>query len=326
MLNYARDSFFPIKKKLSTNDISILISENIIKKKISNIFYIQDLSSVQNIRDNSIIFANDYLSSLPSKTTNFLFITDKTKIFDNGMYKNIILVKDLSKVYNLTLNTIFQHEDEINKKLKYEIVNDSCIYDTAIIDKSSHIGINCVIGRGVKIGKNCIIKNNVIVKNSILGNNVVISDNSTIGSTGFGFDINNMGSQNLSPQLGIVVIKDNVHIGSNCTIDRAKIDQTIIGKNCMFDNLIHIGHNVIIGDNVCIAAQTGISGSVMIGDNVIIGGQVGIAGHIKIGNNVKIAAKSGVTKNIPSNMTIAGFPAVEINEWKKSIIKIKKWK
>ena len=129
-----------------------------------------------------------------------------------------------------------------------------------------------------------------------------------------------MGSLNIKPHIGIVNIDNNVLIGSNCTIDRARIHITHIGANSMLDNHIHLGHNVIIGENCCIAAQTGIAGSTVLHDNVIVGGQVGIAGHIQIGNNVKIAAKSGVTKNIKSNSTIAGFPAIDIKTWKKNII------
>ena len=112
-----------------------------------------------------------------------------------------------------------------------------------------------------------------------------------------------------------------MHIGSSCTIDRAKIDHTFIGKNSMIDNLVHIAHNVIIGENACIAAQTGISGSVIIGNNVTIGGKAGFAGHIKIGDNVVIAALSGVTKNIKDNSIVAGFPAIDIKEWKKNLIR-----
>ena len=133
-----------------------------------------------------------------------------------------------------------------------------------------------------------------------------------------------MGSSNILPQIGIVYIDHNVSIGSNCSIDRAKIDITYIGKNSMLDNLIHVAHNVSIGTNACIAAQTGISGSVNIGENLICGGQVGFAGHINIGNNVRIAAKSGVTKNIKDNSVIAGFPATDIKSWKKKIINERK--
>ena len=153
---------------------------------------------------------------------------------------------------------------------------------------------------------------------------VIISDGCCIGTTGFGFDYNLRGSKNLSPQIGIVHIDKNTHIGSNCSIDRAKIDKTYIGKNSMIDNLVHIAHNVYIGDYACIAGQTGISGSCKIGKFCTIGGQSGLAGHITIGDHVIIAAKSGVTKNIKDNLTIAGFPAIDINKWKKNIIKNRK--
>ena len=115
-----------------------------------------------------------------------------------------------------------------------------------------------------------------------------------------------------------------MHIGSSCTIDRGKIETTYIGKNSMIDNMVHIAHNVQIGQNACIAAQTGISGSVDIDNNVTIGGQAGLAGHISIGKNVIIAAKSGVTKNIKDNSVVAGFPAIDIKEWKRNIIKERK--
>ena len=170
----------------------------------------------------------------------------------------------------------------------------------------------------------CIIKNNVVIKNSIIKDNVVICDNTSIGTTGFGFDYNKRGANFLNPQIGGVIIYDNVHIGAGCTIDRAKIDTTNIGKNSMIDNLVHIAHNVSIGDNACIAEQTGIAGSVVIGNNVTVGGKVGFAGHIKIGDNVIIAARSGVTKNIKENSVVAGFPAIDIKEWKKRLIMEKK--
>lgn len=117
-----------------------------------------------------------------------------------------------------------------------------------------------------------------------------------------------------------MIIGNNVDIGSNCTIDKASLDSTIIEDNVRIDNLVQIAHNVSIGKNSIIAAQSGIAGSTSIGENCLIGGQVGIAGHITIGNNVTIAGKSGVTKNIDSDSIIAGFPAINIKKWKKSVI------
>ena len=115
------------------------------------------------------------------------------------------------------------------------------------------------------------------------------------------------------------------YIANILIIPKTKIDTTNIGKNSMIDNLVHIAHNVSIGVNACIAAQTGIAGSVVIGNNVTVGGKVGFAGHIKIGDNVIIAAKSGVTKNIKDNSVVAGFQAVDIKEWKKNIIRQRKY-
>ena len=233
---------------------------------------------------------------------------------------NKILVNNLDKFNFTILNDLFQHEDKDYTIDRYDIIRNGFISKSSKVHDSTKIGFNCFIGPGVKIGKNCIIKSNVIIKNSILSDNIIIGDNTTIGSTGFGFNLKTRGAQYMLPHLGVVYIDDNVRIGSSCTIDRAKIDITYIGPNSMIDNLCHIAHNVTIEESACIAAQCGISGSTSIGKNLTCGGQVGFAGHIKIGDNVIIAAKSGVTKNIPSNSTIAGFPAVDIKEWKKKII------
>ena len=235
-----------------------------------------------------------------------------------------MLIKDNNKVYNFLLNQIFIHDDCLDYQDNFDLINGSYISKYSKIDPSAIINKNCIIGRGVIIGKNVIIKDNAVIKNAIISDNSIISENTTIGGTGFGFDLQNMGSLNILPQIGIVYVDNNVSIGSNCTIDRAKIDITYIGKNSMLDNLIHVAHNVSIGSSACIAAQTGISGSVNIGENLICGGQVGFAGHINIGKNVRIAAKSGVTKNIKDNSVIAGFPATDIKLWKKKIINERK--
>ena len=128
------------------------------------------------------------------------------------------------------------------------------------------------------------------------------------------------------PQLGRVIIKENVEIGCNSTIDRGSIGDTVLSENVMIDNLVHIAHNVKIGKNTIIAAMTGISGSTEIGDNVLIGGQVGISGHLKIGDNVKIAAKSGVMKDIPNNSSVGGYPALNIIDWHRSTLMSRKKK
>lgn len=325
MIDFNRFFFYPIKNTIQNNNLDLILKEKLLNEKINKTFEINEISSLKKIRDNSILFINKKEIIPNFEIENLSIITNCIDIFNKYDYPSVHLVSNLELVYNLIANYLFYHEDTVDFIDDFCEINNSYISNYAIIDPSAKIYKNCVIGRGVTIGKNCIIKNNVVIKNTIIGNNVIIADNTTIGSTGFGFSLKNMGATNTSPQIGIVYIDDNVSIGSNCTIDRAKIDYTYIGKNSMLDNLIHVGHNVIIKNNVCIAAQTGISGSTIIGNNVVIGGQAGFAGHIKIGDNVMVAAKSGVTKNINSNSVVAGFPAVDIKEWKKSIIKLKNY-
>ena len=316
------DKFTPIRNTFNANDLKKLLKEYFIDQRTNNIFNFKSISSINNIRNNSILFIKENTDFVIQK--NCHIITDSSDIFHNTKLNNITKVSNLNICIIKLINHLLIHEDHIDFIDDFDHINNSFVSKFAKIDTSSKIGKNCIVGRGVIIGKNCIIKNNVTIKNSILGNNIIISDNSVIGSSGFGFDLKNMGAVNLIPQIGLVLIEDNVFIGSNCAIDRGKIDHTIIGQNSMLDNLIHIAHNVVLGKNTCIAAQTGISGSVSLGDNVIIGGQVGFAGHIKIGKNVIVAAKSGVTKNIKDNSVIAGFPAIDIKEWKKQIINQKK--
>jgi len=324
MISFDRSIFYPIKQSIKTHDLIKKFNFDIKNTRVPDDFILKDISSLEKQNNNSLLFLEKKLSIKIDKNTNILVITNNIDSFKSDNFKNIIYVKNFKDISNKLINFLFYHEDEYDFKDEFKLKNNSLISKYAEIDKSAKIGNNTIIGRGCKIGRNTIIKNNTVIKNSIIGNNVNIGDNTTIGSTGFGFDLNLMGANNLTPHLGIVHIDDNVRLGSNCTVDRAKFDITYIGKNSMIDNLVHIGHNVILGDNACIAAQSGISGSVLIGKNLISGGQSGYAGHINIGDNVIVAAKSGVTKNVSDNSRVAGFPAIDIKEWKKQIIIQKK--
>ncbi len=324
MIKFDRKNFFPIKKNINSSYLLKSSELNFIKNRISNNFDILDVSSLEIQRENSILFLNDHTKKINFEINNLLVITEKEIIFNNSKLKNIILVENINIYWNFIIDYIFMHEDSVDYNDDFITLNNSYISKYAKIDKSAKISNNCVIGKGVEIGKNCIIKNNTVIKNSLIKNNVVICENASIGTTGFGFDYEKRGSNFLYPHIGIVTIDDNVHIGAGCTIDRGKIESTHIGKNSMIDNLVHVAHNVIIGENACIAAQTGISGSVVIGNNVTIGGQAGFAGHIRIGDNVVVAARSGVTKNIKENSVVAGFPAIDMKEWKKNIVRQRK--
>jgi len=172
---------------------------------------------------------------------------------------------------------------------------------------------NVVIGENVSIGNNVTLHAGVIIySDCVLGNNITIHSGSIIGSDGFGFAPNADGSYQKIPQLGNVIIEDDVEIGSNTTIDRATIGSTLIKKGVKIDNLIQIAHNVEIGENTVIAAQVGISGSTKIGKGVMMGGQSGTIGHITIADGIKIAARTGITKEFKeAGMTLSGYPARE---------------
>ncbi|MCX7917034.1 MAG: UDP-3-O-(3-hydroxymyristoyl)glucosamine N-acyltransferase [bacterium] len=197
------------------------------------------------------------------------------------------------------------------------IGKDVSIQPYVVIEDYVKIGDGTVIGAGVyighytEIGNNCLIYPKVIIRERIkIGNRVIIHPGTVIGGDGFGF-ATVKGVHHKIPQIGTVEIGNDVEIGSNVTIDRARFDKTYIGNGVKIDNLVQIAHNVYIGDNSIIVAQVGISGSTKIGKNVIVAGQAGIIGHITIGDNAIIGGKAGVTKNVPPNTHVTGFPARE---------------
>ncbi len=183
---------------------------------------------------------------------------------------------------------------------KVKIGNHTKIYPQVYIGNNVEIGENTVIHPGVRIYHDCRI-----------GNNVTIHSGTVIGSDGFGFAPQADGSFKKVPQIGNVVVEDNVEIGANATIDRATIGSTLIKKGAKLDNLIQIAHNVEIGHSTVIAAQAGVSGSTKIGNGVMIGGQAGIVGHIHLGDGAKVNAQSGVSKSIEPGKAVTGSPAYD---------------
>lgn len=188
----------------------------------------------------------------------------------------------------------------------------------AVIGKHCWIGNNAVIGRGVVIGDHCRIGPNCVVTHAILGNRVVMGPNNSIGNQGFSFVPSLEGLLRV-PQLGRVVIDDDVEFGSNCTVDRGAIGDTHIERGVRFDSLIHVGHNVRIGHHSLIVAQAGIGGSTTIGPMVAIGGQVGISDHRTIGAGARLAARSGVTRDIAPGEHVGGYPARPLKRWHREV-------
>lgn len=184
------------------------------------------------------------------------------------------------------------------------------------------IGPNAVIGDGVVIGSDCSVGAGATVSHALIGNAVHIYTGCRIGQDGFGFAMGPKGHLKV-PQLGRVVIGDDVEIGANTTIDRGAGPDTIVGPGCRIDNLVQIGHNVELGAGCVIVSQVGISGSTRLGRGVVLGGQVGVAGHLTLGDGCQVAAQSGIMRDIPPGETVMGYPAKPIKEFWREIAALK---
>ena len=188
----------------------------------------------------------------------------------------------------------------------------------AEIGSGTLIGAQAVIGPNVRIGRDCAVGPHASLSHCLIGNRVIIHGGVRIGQDGFGFAMSPRGHLKV-PQIGRVIIQDDVEIGANSTIDRGANRDTLIGEGTKIDNLVQIGHNVTIGRHCMIVAQVGISGSTTLGDFVALGGQVGLAGHLQIGTGAQVAAQSGVIGNVPDGGRWGGYPARDKNKWLRTI-------
>lgn len=199
------------------------------------------------------------------------------------------------------------------------IANYAYVSDNATIGKNVKIYPHVFIGDNVTIGDNSTLFSGVkIYHDCEIGANCTFHSGTIIGSDGFGFAPNSENEYHKVAQIGNVIIEDYVEIGANCTLDRATIGSTVIKKGAKLDNLVHVAHNVVVGENSVIAGQTGIAGSTKIGKNCMFGGQVGITGHITVGDNVKVAAQSGISKSVQENTNLQGSPAINLKEFYKA--------
>ncbi len=233
---------------------------------------------------------------------------------------------------------LLQFYDTLQKE-EPRIEPNAFIDETATIGENVYVGASAYIGKNTKIGSDVAIHPNVTIgpnvtiddgtviypnatvyRDCVIGKSCIIHSGAVIGADGFGFAPNENGEFQKIPQIGNVILEDFVDIGANSTIDRATMGSTIIRRGAKIDNLVQIGHNVEVGRNTAMAAQTGIAGSTKVGDNVLIGGQVGMAGHLKIGDRVKIAAQSGIGGNVKDDARIMGSPAFESDDYKKSYL------
>ncbi|PWA06262.1 UDP-3-O-(3-hydroxymyristoyl)glucosamine N-acyltransferase [Flavobacterium psychrotolerans] len=296
------------------------------------------LSKIEEGKEGSLTFLSNpkYLHYIYS-TQATITIVNTSFVAENELTTTLIKVEDAYQSFSKLLE--FYNEVK-NNKVGIEqpsVISENVKYGSQLyLGSFSYIGMNVVLGDSVKIYPNCFIGDNVIIGNNVtifagakiysetvIGNYCVIHSGSIIGSDGFGFAPHADGTYSKIPQIGNVIIEDYVDIGSCTTIDRATMGSTIIRKGVKLDNQIQIAHNVEIGENTVIAAQTGIAGSTKIGKNCMIGGQVGVSGHLTIGNNVRIQAQSGVGRSIKDGEILQGSPTFGYNDFSKSYVHFK---
>ncbi len=296
---------------------------------------ISSLSKIEESTHGSLTFlANPkYTPHIYTTNASLVIVNDDFKLEDQ-ISPTLIRVTDAYQAFSTLL-------EYYNKN----IVSKEGIESSSIIDKTSNINSSCyvgnftIIGKNVSIGENVFVGSHVVIEDNVsigdntkietfsviktysnIGSNCYIHSGCVIGSDGFGFAPKADGTYNKIPHTGNVEISDYVEIGANSTIDRATLGSTKILRGVKMDNQIQIAHNVEIGSNTVIAAQTGIAGSTKIGSNCIIGGQVGIIGHLKIGNNVSIQGQSGIISNIKDGSVIQGSPAIGYKDFNKSYV------
>lgn len=290
-------------------------------------------------------------SLLGAETGNITFFSDKRRASELEKTKAsaVLLTEEMASLTDV--NKIIVDDpyvayafvaQRLNKqKHTPQIHSSACIAETAIVPPSCRIdagvyiaedvvlGENCTLGagsvveKGSKLGDDCYLYPNVTVMHDcLLGNNVTIESGTVIGGQGFGF-ANKNGKWLRIPQVGRVIIGNNCWIGNNCAIDRGAIEDTIIADDCILDNLIHMAHNVEIGEGSAIAGQVGFAGSAKIGKYCMFAGQVGVNGHISVSDKSQFGAKAGVTHTIKQPGSYSGFPAIETSDWQKSTVRLR---
>tara|TARA_Y100001968_G_scaffold226031_1_gene208827 strand:+ start:647 stop:1717 length:1071 start_codon:yes stop_codon:yes gene_type:complete len=310
------------------NNPSILTAASLEKAKENEITFLDNNSQLK-LR-NQIKDTKASALLLPANDNNIINLTENLKV-------DWILLKDPKIAFAETLEFLYPAEKEKEGIHKTAVIGENVRIGNGVsIGAHVYIGDNTEIGAGtivhagvvvyrkVKIGnRNIIHSNSVIHSGSRLGDECVINANAVIGGEGFGFISTSNGWKKM-PQVGIVILKNKVEIGSGSTIDRPSVGETIIGEDTKIDNLVQIGHGVMTGKGCAIAAQVGIAGGAQIGDAVILAGQVGVSNRVKVGDGVIASSKSGIVRDIEAGNVVSGFPAIQNKVWLRCSANFKK--
>ena len=296
------------------------------------------LAKIEEGTDGSLTFlANTKYSNYLYTTNATIVIVNKSYELENEVKATLIKVDDAYSSFSKLLEYYNQIKLMKSGIEQPSVISEGVTYGTDLyLGSFCYVGKNVSIGNNVKIYPNSFIGDNVtigdncvffagvrIYSESVIGNNCTIHSGTIIGPDGFGFAPQEDGTYKKVPQIGNVIIEDNVEIGACTTVDRATLGSTIIRKGVKLDNHIQVAHNVEIGENTVIAAHTAIAGSTKIGKNCMIGGQVGFAGHLTIGDRVKIQGQSGIGKNLADDEVVQGSPAFNYGDFAKSFVHFK---
>jgi len=299
---------------------------------------VSDLAKIEEGTAGTLTFlANPKYEPYLYKTEASIIIVDKDLELERPITTTLIRVDNAYQAFSKLL--AYYNEVKMNKSgIEQPVfISDTTTYgEDLYLGAFSYLGANVRIGDNVKIYPNAYIGDNVQIGDNTtifagvklysetqIGKNCIIHSGVILGADGFGFSPNEEGVYDKVPQIGNVIIEDHVEIGAGTTIDRATLGSTIIRKGVKLDNQIQIAHNVEVGQNTVIAAQTGVAGSAKIGKNCMIGGQVGVAGHISIGDNVRVQAQTGIARNVKDNEILQGSPALTYGDYNKSYVHFK---
>ncbi|CRX39395.1 UDP-3-O-(3-hydroxymyristoyl)glucosamine N-acyltransferase [Estrella lausannensis] len=318
------------KTSYTIRELAELTGSTLIGSKDHVIEGVSDLSSASE-HDASFLSNPRYLADLKESRAGVIFVNEEMRAIEG---KNLLITKDPSRAFQKVVDLILGaktvpsafcgiHETAIVHPTA-TLGKNVTIAPYAVIDQKTTIGDNSVIGShayvgpGTSIGQDCTIHPRVTIRESCrIGNRCIIQPGAVIGSCGFGFVTDKSGKHEKLCQLGNVVLEDDVEIGSNTTIDRARFQSTIVRRGSKIDNLVMIAHGVEIGEDNLIVGQAGIAGSSKTGKRVILAGQTGVVGHIELGDGVVVAAKSGVSKSIMKAGFYGGIPAMPIVEYNR---------
>ena len=324
--------------EFSASQIAAIVNGEIIG---SSSVIVTDLAKIEEGQEGTLSFLSN------PKYEEFIYTTKSSICIVNKDFipvKPLPLSLTLIKVENsyTCFAQLLELYDNLNKK-EAKIEQPSFIDNSAVIGSDLYLGAFAYIGKNVEIGNNVVIYPNVylgdnvkIGSNTVLypgvsiyfgckvGENCIIHAGTVVGSDGFGFAPDSEGVFQKIPQIGNVIIENNVEIGSNCAIDRATMGSTFIREGVKIDNLCQIAHNVDIGENSALAALVAVAGSAKIGKRVMIGGQAAINGHLSIADDTKIVGQSGVVKTVKEAVTLMGTPAIPLNDFKKSSVGFRK--